>query len=390
MAYYQRQAEKLLDEGKQQEALLQIDAGLQINAQHEGLKQLKQRIREALADERKITQLLTQAEHYREQAQYLQPPGENAYDTYQQVLALDAENVRAQEGLAQILDTYRQQAEALRDQARWEDSLAKIDEILQVFPDAAGLQALRNDVLKAFAAERNQAQLRHEIERLLSQAAQFQEQAQLVQPPGANAYQTYQQVLTLDPANADAQAGLAQIVETYRQQAEELRDQSQWQDSLAKIDVILRVFPDDAGLQALRNEVQNAFDAVQEQEKLQNEIAQLLNQAEQYRQQGQFTQPADANAYQTFRRVLQLDSNNEVAQAGLNQLTQDILQQAQQLRQQGKLAASISAIEEGLRIAPQNQELQALRAQVKKRSLLHKRSNKGWHERNGIGSRKNN
>ncbi|NJN45701.1 MAG: hypothetical protein HC808_03555 [Candidatus Competibacteraceae bacterium] len=143
MAYYQRRAENLLDEGKQQEALLQIDAGLQINAQHEGLKQLKERIRTALAKERQIKQLLSQAEQYREQTQLIQPSGDNAYETYRQVLALDTGNVRAQQGLAQIVDTYRQQAEALRDQGQWQDSLAKIDEILQVFPDNAGMQSLR-------------------------------------------------------------------------------------------------------------------------------------------------------------------------------------------------------------------------------------------------------
>ncbi|NJN45699.1 MAG: hypothetical protein HC808_03545 [Candidatus Competibacteraceae bacterium] len=96
-----------------------------------------------------------------------------------------------------------------------------------------------------------------------------------------------------------------------------------------------------------------------------------MAQAEHYRQQGQLTQPNDANAYQAFRQVLQLDSNNETAQKGLNQLSRDIEQQAQQFRQKGQLAASMSSIEEGLRVAPQDQNLQALRAEVKKAIIVN-------------------
>ncbi|MEE4379840.1 MAG: protein kinase [Candidatus Competibacteraceae bacterium] len=370
VAYYQRQAENLLDEGKKQEALLQIDAGLQINSQHAGLKQLKQRIRDALANERKIKQLLAQAEQQQEQMRLVQPPGDNAYESYQQVLVLDTENVPAKEGIARIIDSYRQQAEELRDQGQWQDSLARIDEILQVFPENSGLQSLRGEVLQAFAAARGQEKLRGEIEQLLTQAEQYLQQTQLLQPPGTNAYEAYQQVLALDAENTRAHEGLERIIDSYRQQAEELRDQGQWQDSLATIDEILQVFPDDSGMRSLRSEVQNAFNAAQDQEELQQKITQLVDQAEQYRQQGQFTQPADANAYQTFRQVLQLDPNNAAAQAGLNRLTQDILQQAQQFQQQGELAASMSSIEKGLRVAPQNQDLQALRTQVKEAIIV--------------------
>ncbi|NJN45700.1 MAG: hypothetical protein HC808_03550 [Candidatus Competibacteraceae bacterium] len=105
-------------------------------------------------------------------------------------------------------------------------------------------------MLEAFAAARGQEKLRDEIEQLLTQAEQYQ--TQLLQPPGDNAYETYQQVLTLDAENDRAQQGLARIIDTYQQQAEALRDQGQWQDSLAKIDEILQVFPDNAEMQSLR------------------------------------------------------------------------------------------------------------------------------------------
>lgn len=74
----------------------------------------------------------------------------------------------------------------------------------------------------------------------------------LTQPPGSNAYESYKQVLELDPENQPAKTGIKQIVDRLEQRAEQIRDSGEIEESLKLIEEGLRLVPTHPGLLALR------------------------------------------------------------------------------------------------------------------------------------------
>lgn len=102
----------------------------------------------------KVAQLLTDADRYFQNKDFIAPPGRNARETYQQVLSIEPSNQTATE------------------------RIAKIDELL--------------------------GQRLDQINGVLAEARRYKEQGQYVLPPGQNAFESYQQVLKVDPKNREA------------------------------------------------------------------------------------------------------------------------------------------------------------------------------------------
>nr|MDQ2696852.1 hypothetical protein [Pseudomonadota bacterium] len=62
-----------------------------------------------------------------------------------------------------------------------------------------------------------------DIDRLLAKAEQQWQEKRLTRPFGDNAYETYRQILRLDPDNSAAREGVARIVAYYEEQAQQQR-----------------------------------------------------------------------------------------------------------------------------------------------------------------------
>ncbi len=199
-----------------------------------------------------------------------------------------------------------------------------------------------------------------EIAVLLAQAeAQFKAK-RLTEPAGNNAAATYRQVLAQDAGNAQAQAGLERIAREYLKQAQEQRSAGALQESLKLIDKGLAVLPNQAELLRLRGEVQK-------QQQREQEITALLAQAEAQFEAERLTEPAADNAAATYRQVLALDAGNAKAQAGLERIAREYLQQARQQRSAGALRDSLKLIDKGLAVLPNQAELLRLREEVQKK-----------------------
>lgn len=98
-----------------------------------------------------IESLLAQADAYRDYGTTSQadpgrkltsPPGDNAVDLYRQVLELDAGNVRAEAGLAEIGRFYREQGQKLCERQLWGGCQAVVIDGMKAAPEDEGLKAL--------------------------------------------------------------------------------------------------------------------------------------------------------------------------------------------------------------------------------------------------------
>jgi hypothetical protein len=99
-----------------------------------------------------------------------------------------------------------------------------------------------------------------QIQQLLEQAQQQRQAGRLIEPPGDNAFESYNQVLDLEPLNSQARAGLLAIGSLrlgrqHEQEARALLAAGDLQASLAKIEIGLLVAPTYPGLIQLRDEV---------------------------------------------------------------------------------------------------------------------------------------
>lgn len=114
-----------------------------------------------------------------------------------------------------------------------------------------------------------QDQQQVKIASLLLQGQTFLRANALISPKGANANESFHEVLALEKTNKDALAGLNQIVNKYLAFAHTEEKRKQYKKALGYVESGLRVIKDHNGLLALQGELQAAIEA------------QLANQQEQ-------------------------------------------------------------------------------------------------------------
>ncbi|MFC6670086.1 hypothetical protein [Marinobacterium aestuariivivens] len=379
--YYATAARKQGEAGAWQDSLAQSETGLGVLPGHSGLLALRDRAQAALAEvgrhERRrqaVADLLAEAERQLQAGQLMQPEGDNAHASLLKVLALEPENAAAAAGLARIADHYMQEARRQGEAGAWQNSLELSERGLEVVPDHPELLALREQAqagLTELEARRQEVQRRQQqVLDLLATAERQLKAGRLTVPETDNAHATYLQVLKLDPDNEEAQTGLKWMAERYAQWAWERGEAGEWQESLDQIERGLQVNPGHAGLLALQQQARLALEAAererQEAEKRRQQVAELLALAAQQMDLNRLTEPSEANAHETYREVLNLNPDNPEAKRGLAEIVQRYTQWAQEQREAGAWQETLDLSDRGLRVAPDDDELLALREQARK------------------------
>ena len=271
IAEYENLARQHRVNGRLDESLAAIEAGLKLAPANVELLALRTTVESEVAKERRreteeerrqveLSALLARAEQHMQAGLFTEPVGGNATETFRQVLALDPGNPTAEAGLGQIAAQYRRLAEQSRATGAFRESLTLIDAGLGVVPDHTGLAALRSAVQTEMIDARRQAseteRLQKEISDWLARSDRQMRAYRLTEPPGDNAYESYQKVLALDPTNKEAKAGLARIPDKYERLAARRRQNGELQKSLILIETGLRLSPAHSRLLALRDTVQ--------------------------------------------------------------------------------------------------------------------------------------
>ncbi|NJN45698.1 MAG: hypothetical protein HC808_03540 [Candidatus Competibacteraceae bacterium] len=265
-------------------------------------------------------------------------------------MQLDPDNQQARQGLATLADRYQQLAEQQSQQEDFQASLDSIKKGLQIAPDHESLRPLLEQVQAKRAEElekSREGEQQQRITQLLEQAEQQIEQLRLTSPADNNAYQTYQQILELDPDNEQAKQGFQKIGDRYLKLAERYQRNGSLPASLNTIDKGLGVAPDHPELLALRKAVQS--DLAQQEQRREAEEAQR-RQAETERQR---------SAEETRRKALE-DERRRQANLEKQRQTEQARRKAaeEERRRQAKLEEQRKA-EEARRQAEQARRQQA-------------------------------
>lgn len=302
--------------------------------------------------EAEINQQLAQAEQQIERLQLTTPAGNNAYDTYQKILAQDPDNQQAQAGLSAIAAKYAELAE----QAFTADDSEKAEAYIQ-----RGLE-IQSDHPKLIAVQ-TALQSQQSVQNALRQARQLLQNGQLEDSLAAidEGLQTEADNSALQALRSEVLQALDQrekelIAQTALTEARQLADNQQWDDALNVLEKALAEAPDNEALSELQSELK----AEQEQQI----VSQYLAEAEAMLDNDDFSA-----AFATVQQRLQEIPDNPDLQAlktriQRQQTVQTVLKNARELADAGSPDISLTLIERGLDIAPDHPELRALQAEL--------------------------
>jgi len=417
---YLTQALEMQKNGKYVDSLQQIEQGLKRVPDDPKLIKLRDQVRtqqmteqqqqaEEIKRNQEIIKLLDQAETHFKAKRLTEPAGNNAEATYRQLLKLDPNNAEAKAGLIKIALDYLQQARQRRDAGALTSSLELINKGLAVVPNQTELTQLREEVSReireAKARQQQEKEQQVQAEQLLAQAQRSVQENQLETglahiEQGLLAVPDHRELLALreqvkakkieqqkqaEVRQKAEEAAQQKAAELDRQKAEQTRRQQEadqyliqaldlqkkghYAEGLQKIEKGLALVPDLPDLVRLRDQIrtQQAAEQKQQAEKVKRdeEIKKLLDRAEAQFKAKRLTEPAGNNAEATYRQLLKLDQGNVKALAGLDNIAQDYLHQAQASQAKGALQDSLKWIEKGLAVIPDQVELVRFREEIR-------------------------
>lgn len=302
-----------------------------------------------------VEQLLADAKKALTENRLSSPAGDNAYDNYQSVLALDPQNQQALAGIANIAAVFLSQSVAEAEKENFSRARALVAAAIQIdsqHPDLQSTQqkinefeALKQQQEMSLAAQQAQSeeQIRQQqeqakkaralqISNLLAAAEQDLQQDRLQSPPGDNAVGKFRQVLQLEPSNLEALEGLQKVGEKYIVLANaEIKAQA-IEKADDYLNVAQKLVPNSQKLFSARRALLNAKEEMARQRDLQlqreREIRQLLAAAEKDVAAGRLSSPRGNNALEKYSQVLTVDAINTKASAGRNKIVDGLTRDA--------------------------------------------------------------
>lgn len=347
---YLNQAEALIEAGNIDEAETYLNQSSQISYYIEDtdIKErftelyqslLQKRQQQMIEAERskKVEALLVKAEQALASERLTSPPGDNAFDYFQQVLLEAPQHELAQSGIQRTAIALLEQARKHAAAGMFPLAHATIAAAAQIDPDQAQISDIQAEII---AAEQNavakaaimpeqtpttninanttadnpagsmlDAQAREQINGWLATAQRLLEEGHLITPEHDNALAIYDKVLALDFLNIEAIQGREKIGSKLVEQASSQAETGKYVEAQALLTQAARLLTNKSSLFTARQKIA-------ELEKL-NNINQLLAKAEAAIQANRLEYPEHDSAANHYRQVLALDATNIRARQGI-------------------------------------------------------------------------
>jgi formylglycine-generating enzyme required for sulfatase activity len=188
---------------------------------------------------------------------------------------------------------------------------------------------------------------------LLKKARAAEAQGNVFEPKEANAIALYKQVLAEDPTNDEAADGLDRISGALRDWTLAAIDRGDEASAQRNLNALAEVSHEETELGLLRERVATL-----------HKVMPLLTHAATLLKSGNATAPAEDNALLAYRKVLELDPENRLADAGLAQIERSYLDRALGAAAQDDFAGADSALAEAAPIRPGSRDLLETRSRI--------------------------
>jgi len=298
---------------------------------------------------------------------------EAAYQSYQSILRLQPAQADALLGLKTLAQQRLAQAQALYQQAHYQQGLVFVEHTQQYFPGQRDFQVLRQAFEQAIAEQARQTQITH----LLSVAEQQLQAQKLTTPAEDNAYDSYQALLAITDNDSRVLQLPERIADSYAQLANKAERLKARRDLIQKG---LNIFPQHAGLLNLQEITLNTIETTQSAPQIElasaspaipqvimvNPIQQQTEQIAQWLQTAQQALDQDnlEVAHEHYQKVLTLQPQHADALNGLQTIVANYARLAQQQKNRGKLAESLVLVGKGLGVQAQYPDLLRLQQEL--------------------------
>ncbi len=290
------------------------------------------------------------------------PPSELqlALDRATAVAAADPAPGAQLEAWREVLSLEPQEPTALAAMKSLEQlAVRRADEALDAGDHAEGAQRLgelRAWFPRSGEIERLQARLAAggELDTVVATADALRRQDQLMDPPDANAYALYQQVLEAAPRNQRALDGIQAIAARYAELSIAALADGQLERAISYLERGALAAPEHPDLAAAR-------DRLRSERGRRAALESQLQSARQLLASGRLTQPAGDNAAELFRSVLASDPGNSEAVDGLRAVAQQLAQRAGAALEAGDVAGAEALLERAGRLGIDVEQLEVIR-----------------------------
>ena len=232
-------------QGDVQDAISFLERATAASGELQELAEVRGEIQQAATAQAAIEELLQQASAYRGQGLLVIPPGENAAELYNRVLATAPDNALARQGLSEVTSQLLNQAVRMLEDDDVTGVQSLVDRASAAGIDADALLEIKTrleDRLVALSA----------IDGNLLEAAVLLRQGYVTEPPEQNAVSLLREVERLDPGNEEAHALLAQVAARLVEVAREAHAAGLSEEARQYLDLALTVTPDAPQWRTLR------------------------------------------------------------------------------------------------------------------------------------------
>ncbi|MGN2254590.1 hypothetical protein ACFWZ4_14520 [Frateuria sp. GZRe12] len=275
--------------------------------------------------------------------------GTSARELYQGARALEPDNDRARDGLHQV-----GMAELSRADAAFR--AGRLDEAQQELTVARELLGGGSDVDRLDGMIRQARGAAQPADDLVERAQKALNAGKLTGPDGAGAL--YQQMLAADRDNAVAQHGLDQVGSGLAEQARAALAHGDAATAATLIDQLTALLPSYGDLPALRAALAQA------QHQDDGALLEAISQGQQALREGRIAGEGDNTALAKFQAALTLDPGNVQARAGLGQVAQALVVQANAALDADDTDQASRLLDQAEALAPKSADLAAARARL--------------------------
>ncbi|MBB3225493.1 tetratricopeptide (TPR) repeat protein [Luteibacter sp. Sphag1AF] len=275
--------------------------------------------------------------------------GDSARELFEKARAQQPDNDQARDGLRRVGQAEVARADAALTGGRYDEAETALNAARELLGGGSDVERLTQQLAQA----RNpQAQ----AESLVDRAQAAFAAGKLDGDDGAGAL--YRRLLDADKTNAVAARGLDKVGDALAAQARQALADGDKAKSDALVDRIAVLVPGYSDLPSLR--------ATQAETKKQDDqaVTDLLTQGNDALRAGRFTGDGDDNAMSRFRAVLAVDPDNAAAKAGLGQIAQALIVQANAALDSDDANQARQLLDEAARLAPKSAELAATRSRL--------------------------
>ncbi len=310
------------------------------------VRQDLQVVQQQALEQTRIETLLAEAGQYMEQGILTAADGNSALDRYQAVLRLQQDNAIAGQGLDDIASNLARQAAAALVEEDFQRAAELARNGLRANPESNSLLAIQD---QAFATLGEQERL---VETALRDGLTYEQQAQFFTPENANAYDSYQQVLALDPENTRAAQALSRLPDTVITTVEGLQRIEEFQQADDLLALATSRFSD-SRFDSLREQIGVQLANQRELEALQMRLVDARNLIN----VRPFTRESVNAAADSIRSILSEYPNDGDAVRLLADFTRAVTDSALNLSERGDDMSALILIDYGLDAFPNNQRL---------------------------------